>query len=117
MGESRNCWWGLPKHAAMTTLGRPSSALRAMTPEQAQEQLKVLDDNFALLLHERMLHASHALLSTTEARTSSSEDTHEWLKTIAEASRLTAVLAHQEARTAILSQVEGVDEAQEEVAQ
>jgi glycyl-tRNA synthetase alpha subunit len=88
-----------------------------MTPEQAQEQLKVLDDDFALLLHERMLHASHALLATTEARTSSLEDRDEWLQTIAEVSRLTAVLAHQEARIAILSQVEGIDEAQDEAAQ
>jgi hypothetical protein len=101
----------------MTTLGKPSSALRTMTPEQAQEQLKVLDDNFALLLHERMLHASQALLATTEANTSSLEDRDEWLNTIAYVSRLMATLAHNEARIAILNQVEGVDEAQEEAAQ
>ena len=98
-------------------LGRPSNATRTMTPKQAQWQLSVLDDNFALLLHEQMLQVSHALVSTTEPKTSSIEDRDEWVKTVAEVSRLVGVCAHHEARIAILSQVEGIDEAQEEAAQ
>jgi glycyl-tRNA synthetase alpha subunit len=108
---------GLAEKHCSNYAGQALKRKAPMTPEQAQEQLKVLDDNFALLLHERMLQASHALIATTMPESSSTEDRDEWLKTIAKISRLTAVLAHQEARFAILGQVEGIDETQDEAAQ